>query len=111
PYVTSVLATYDPNAELQGVDDLNAQYKEQFGETAPDIHGNEVAVDYRPNLFVTYWSFRLMICLAAFSAILALWALWITRVSGKSGRTSGAQAFRWFAVLSRATPFLASSSG
>src|SRR5699024_1228923 len=41
PYVTSILATYDPGAELQGVDDLNAQYKEQFGETTTDIHGNE----------------------------------------------------------------------
>ena len=111
PYVTSVLATYDPNAELQGVDDLNAQYKEQFGETAPDIHGNEVAVDYRPNLFVTYWSFRLMIGLAAFSAILALWALWITRGKGEAARTSGSKAFQWFAVLSIPMPFLANSAG
>src|SRR5699024_1157153 len=111
PYVTSVLATYDPNAELQGVDDLNAQYKEQFGETAPDIHGNEVAVDYRPNLFVTYWSFRLMIGLAAFSAILALWALWITRGKGEAARTSCSQAVQWSAVLSIPMPFLTSSAG
>src|SRR5690606_16293575 len=44
PYVTGILATNDPHATLQGVDDLNAQYKEQFGETALDIRGNEVAV-------------------------------------------------------------------
>jgi len=52
------------------VDDLNAQYKEQFGETTTDIFGNEVEADYRPNLFVTYWSFRLMIGLAAFSFLM-----------------------------------------
>ncbi|HEX7351844.1 cytochrome ubiquinol oxidase subunit I [Brachybacterium sp.] len=107
PYVTSILATNDPHATLQGVDDLNAQYKEQFGETATDIHGNEVAVDYRPNLFVTYWSFRLMMGLAAFSGVVALWALWVTR----KGRTSGSRAFAWFTVLAIPMPFLANSAG
>ena len=111
PYVTSILATYDPNAQLQGVEDLNAQYQEQFGDTALDIHGDEVTADYRPNLFVTYWSFRLMIGLAGFSAILAFWALWITRGKGEAARTSGSRAFQWFAVLSIPMPFLANSAG
>src|SRR5699024_11044623 len=89
PYVTGILATNDPHAELQGVEDLNAQYKEQFGETAVNIHGEEVAADYRPNLFVTYWSFRLMMGLAAFSGILAVWALWATRGKGEAARSTG----------------------
>ena len=111
PYVTSILATNDPNAELQGVDDLNAQYKEQWGETATTIHGEVVAIDYRPNLFVTYWSFRLMMGLAAFSGILAFWALWVTRGRGENARTTGSKAFQWFAVLSIPMPFLANSAG
>ncbi|NMA78392.1 MAG: cytochrome ubiquinol oxidase subunit I [Actinomycetales bacterium] len=111
PYVTSILATNDPHAELQGVDDLNAQYKEQFGETAVNIQGEEVEVDYRPNLFVTYWSFRLMMGLAAFSGVLALWALWATRGKGEKARTTGSRAFQWFAVLSIPMPFLANSAG
>ena len=111
PYVTSMLATNDPHAELQGVDDLNAQYKEQFGKTALDIHGNEVEVDYRPNLFVTYWSFRLMMGLAAFSGILAFWALWVTRGKGENARTTGSRLFQWFAVLSIPMPFFANSAG
>ena len=61
PYVTSILATNDPNATLKGVTELNAEYKEKFGATAVDASGKTVDVDYRPNLFVTYWSFRLMI--------------------------------------------------
>src|SRR5699024_11004880 len=111
PYVTGILATNDPHAELQGVDDLNAQYKEQFGETALDINGDEVAADYRPNLFVTYWSFRLMMGLAAFSGILAFWALWVTRGKGEAARTTGSKAFAWFAVLAIPMPFLANSAG
>lgn len=111
PYVTSILATNDPNATLQGVDDLNAQYKEQFGETTTDIFGNEVEADYRPNLFVTYWSFRLMIGLAAFSAIVAFWALWVTRGKGENARTTGSKAFAWFTVLAIPMPFLANSAG
>ncbi|ASK64745.1 cytochrome ubiquinol oxidase subunit I [Brachybacterium avium] len=111
PYVTSFLATHTFDATLQGVDDLNAQYKEQFGDTAVDIHGNETAVDYRPNLFVTYWSFRLMMGLAAFSGILALWALWVTRGKGEAARTTGSRLFQWFAVLAIPMPFLANSAG
>jgi cytochrome d ubiquinol oxidase subunit I len=111
PYVTSFLATHTFDATLQGVDDLNEQYKEEFGETATNVHGEEVAVDYRPNLFVTYWSFRLMMGLAAFSGILAFWALWVTRGKGEDARTTGSRLFQWFAVLSIPMPFFANSAG
>ena len=111
PYVTSFLATHEFDATLQGVNDLNAQYKEDFGETVTNVHGEEVQADYRPNLFVTYWSFRLMMGLAAFSGILALWALWVTRGKGENARTTGSKAFQWFAVLAIPMPFLANSAG
>ena len=67
--------------------------------------------DYRPNLFVTYWSFRLMIGLAVFSAILAVWAFWVTRGKGDQARTTGSKAFKWFAVLAIPMPFLANAAG
>lgn len=111
PNLTSFLATHTFDAELQGVDDLNAQYKEQFGESVTDIHGTVHEADYRPNLFVTYWSFRLMIGLAMFSAVLALWALWITRGRGEAARTTGSKVFAWFAVLAIPMPFLANIAG
>ncbi|GAB2545074.1 cytochrome ubiquinol oxidase subunit I [Brachybacterium huguangmaarense] len=107
PYVTSILATNDPNATLMGVTDLEKQYTERFGDTVTAVDGSTQTADYRPNLFVTYWSFRLMIGLAAFSGILAFWALWVTR----GGRTTGSSAFKWFAVLSIPMPFLANSAG
>ncbi|MGY5764785.1 cytochrome ubiquinol oxidase subunit I [Brachybacterium sp. DNPG3] len=111
PYLTSFLATHTFDATLMGVDDLNQQYKEQFGETVVAADGSTVTADYRPNLFVTYWSFRLMMGLAAFSGVLALWALWITRGKGESARTSGSRLFQWFAVLAIPMPFFANSAG
>ncbi|MFZ2526378.1 MAG: cytochrome ubiquinol oxidase subunit I [Rhodococcus sp. (in: high G+C Gram-positive bacteria)] len=97
PFVLSYLAEGQfSGVELQGVQDLQAQYEEQFGP------GN-----YRPNLFVTYWSFRAMIGLGAGSLALALAGLWVTR----GGRVPDQ---KWFGILSIAaipTPFLANSAG
>ncbi|MFD1810605.1 cytochrome ubiquinol oxidase subunit I [Rhodococcus gannanensis] len=81
---------------LQGVEDLQVQYEEQFGP------GN-----YRPNLFVTYWSFRAMIGLAAGSALLAIVGLWVTR----RGRVPDQKWFGWLSILVIPTPFLANSAG
>ena len=111
PYVTSLLATNDPSAELKGVNDLNEEYKAQFGATAVNSSGETVEADYRPNLFVTYWSFRLMMGFAVFSGILAIWAFWVTRGKGENARTSGSKAFAWFALISIPMPFLANSAG
>ena len=97
PGLTSFLASGDFDAYLPGVDELQVQSEELYG----------AGVDYRPNLLVTYWSFRLMIGLGAGSAALALAALWFMR----KGRVVG---HRWFGLLALAaipTPFLASSFG
>ena len=64
PRGLSLLATHTTDATIKGVNDLNAQYQAKFGPG-----------DYRPNLFITYWSFRLMIffgAVASFGAVVAL---------------------------------------
>jgi cytochrome d ubiquinol oxidase subunit I len=96
PGLTSFLANGDPNSTLQGVTELQAQYEEQFGP------GN-----YRPNLFVTYWTFRAMIGWAAGSAILAVVGLWMTR----GGRVPDKKWFGWLSLLAIPTPFLGNSAG
>ncbi|WP_024794228.1 cytochrome ubiquinol oxidase subunit I [Tomitella biformata] len=97
PFVLPFLAEGKfSGVELQGVEDLQAQYEEQFGP------GN-----YRPNLFVTYWSFRAMIGLAAGSAILAVAGLWVTR----RGRVPDQKWFAWLSLAAIPTPFLANSAG
>ncbi|WP_448061411.1 cytochrome ubiquinol oxidase subunit I [Cellulomonas hominis] len=97
PGLTSFLATNDFDAPIEGVQDLQAQYEEKYGAD----------IDYKPNLAVTYWSFRLMIGLGIGSAALALAALWLTR----KGRVSDNVWFGRIAIWAIPTPFLASSFG
>jgi cytochrome d ubiquinol oxidase subunit I len=64
PGLLSFLATDTWDAEIPGVIDTQAAYQEQFGPG-----------DYRPNLIVTYWSFRAMIGIGMVSVIGAAAAL------------------------------------
>lgn len=96
PKLTSFLATDTFNSTLMGIEDMQNKFSHQFGPG-----------EYRPNLFVTYWSFRFMIGWAGGSAFLALVGLWLTR--NKRVITQ-----RWFAVLAILavpTPLLANSCG
>jgi len=97
PYVLPFLAEGKfSGVHLDGVVDLQRSYEEKFGPG-----------DYRPNLFVTYWSFRAMIGFLAVPGLFALAALWLTR----GGRIPDQRWFSWFALLTIPTPFLANSAG
>ncbi|MCV7284264.1 cytochrome ubiquinol oxidase subunit I [Mycolicibacterium wolinskyi] len=97
PYVLPFLAEGKfSDVHLEGVKDLQEQYEQKFGPG-----------DYRPNLFVTYWSFRAMIGFLAVPGLFALAALWLTR----GGRIPNQRWFGWFALLTIPTPFLANSAG
>lgn len=97
PYVLPFLAegTFS-GVELEGVNDIQARYETEFGPG-----------DYRPNLFVTYWAFRIMIGLLAVPVLFAAVALWLTR----GGRIPDQRWFSRFALLTLPTPFLANSAG
>ncbi|WP_084038050.1 cytochrome ubiquinol oxidase subunit I [Demequina sp. NBRC 110053] len=103
PGLTSYLATGDWNGEVLGINDLQEIYSERYG--AVDENGEEI--EYRPNLLVTYWSFRLMIGLAAFSAALCVAIYWFTR----RGRVIDQPWMRKLALISLPMPFLAASFG
>ncbi|MGV0627146.1 cytochrome ubiquinol oxidase subunit I [Mycolicibacter minnesotensis] len=97
PYVLPFLAEGRfSGVQLEGVRDIQQRYEEQFGPG-----------DYRPNLFVTYWSFRAMIGLLLVPVLFAMAALWLTR----RGRIPNQRWFSWFALLTIPTPFLANSAG
>jgi cytochrome d ubiquinol oxidase subunit I len=97
PGVLPWLATGDfSGVTLDGVKDLQVSYNEKYG-----------AGDYRPNLFVTYWTFRAMIGWAIGSALLALVGFWVTR----RGRVPDQRWFSWLCLLALATPFLGNSAG
>ncbi|MDR8020028.1 cytochrome ubiquinol oxidase subunit I [Nesterenkonia aerolata] len=97
PYLLSLLSTHTLDGEVEGIDNLQAQYVEQFGPG-----------DYAPLIWITYWSFRWMIGLGALSALISVIALWFTRA--KSTRVISDRMWRvliWTAPL----PLLASLIG
>jgi cytochrome bd ubiquinol oxidase subunit I len=75
---------------------LNKQYQQQYGS------GN-----YVPNVFIQYWSMRVMAYLATIVVLLSLWGAWLLR--RKTLDTA-----RWFlriAVWAAAFPFLMNTAG
>ncbi len=97
PHLLSLMADHDPNSTVQGVNDLQADFRERFGDA-----------DYTPNLVITYWGFRLMIFFGVVAALGATVALWFTR----GGRDLPDK--RWLAIASLAvipTPFLGNIFG
>ncbi|KUH94223.1 cytochrome BD ubiquinol oxidase subunit I [Mycolicibacterium acapulense] len=97
PYVLSFLAKGEfEGVHLEGVKDLQNQYVEKFGPG-----------DYRPNLFVTYWSFRAMIGFLAVPVLFALTVLWLTR----RRRIPQSRRLSRFALVALPAPFLANSAG
>ena len=98
PYVLPFLAEGKfTGVTLQGVEDLQQQYEQQFGPG-----------DYRPNLFVTYWSFRAMIGLAAGSAAFALAGTVADPPRADTRPDAGSAGS---ALITLPTPFLANSAG
>jgi cytochrome bd ubiquinol oxidase subunit I len=96
PGLLSFMSENDPDATVQGVNDVQKAMVERYG-----------AGDYVPNLPVTYWSFRLMIGLGLLTVGLALVGLWLTR----RGRVPGKGWYAKLAVLLVVAPFAANSFG
>jgi cytochrome bd ubiquinol oxidase subunit I len=94
PGVLSFMATGHWNGTVEGVNDIQAAEEKAYGPG-----------DYRPNIPVTYWTFRLMIGFGMLMGLLSLIGLSLLRRK---------QLPRWFtiaAVGSLALPVLANSMG
>jgi cytochrome d ubiquinol oxidase subunit I len=88
PRLLSFLAEGDPNAEVRGINDIQAEYEQTYGDG-----------DYKPNIPVTYWTFRLMIGVGFLAIGASLWMLWATR-RGRSPTS------RWLVLTAVLLPFL-----
>jgi len=88
PSVLSFLSTGDFKGVVEGVNDLQAKYVAQYGPG-----------DYKPNIPLAYWSFRLMMGFGFIGVFFALLALWQMR---RGGTPKG----KWFAPAMIALPFL-----
>jgi cytochrome d ubiquinol oxidase subunit I len=68
PWLLSILAKGSPGAQVQGIDDLQAQYAAQYGPGS-----------YVPMIPVAFWTFRLMIGVGMLAMAIAALYLWTTR--------------------------------
>jgi cytochrome d ubiquinol oxidase subunit I len=96
PHLLSVLATGTWNGQVVGLNELQTNYEKQFGP------GN-----YVPNVFIQYWSMRVMAYLGAALLLFALWGAWL--LHRKTLERS-----KWFlriAVWAVVTPFLMNTAG
>ena len=96
PHLLSLLATDSWNGTVQGLNQLQAQYEQQYGP------GN-----YVPNVFIQYWSMRVMAYGGAIVFLISLIGGWLL-FRGRLGET------RWFlriAVWLAPLPFILNTAG
>jgi cytochrome d ubiquinol oxidase subunit I len=96
PHLLSILATLSWNGKVVGLNPLQSQYQKQYGKGY-----------YIPNVFIQYWSMRLMAYLGALILLLALWGGWLLH-RGKLDTS------RWFltaAIWAVVTPFFMNTAG
>ena len=100
PGALSFLATGSFDGTVQGINNLEQQYQEQFGP--------EFGLDsYTPYIPVTYWGFRLMIGFGMLGALFAVLGLWASR----KGRIPTSRWLLGMAILAPFMPLLANSFG
>jgi cytochrome d ubiquinol oxidase subunit I len=96
PHLLSILATGTWNGPVEGLNQLQKEYVKKYGP------GN-----YIPNVFIQYWSMRVMAYLGSLIALLALWGTWLVH-RGTLDRS------KWFLRVSLGavvTPFLMNTAG
>ncbi len=96
PHLLSILATGTWNGAVEGLNEVNTQYQQEYGP------GN-----YVPNVFLQYWSMRVMAYLGSLVALLALWAVWLWR----RGRLATSRVFLVVATWAVLTPFVMNTAG
>jgi cytochrome d ubiquinol oxidase subunit I len=96
PHLLSFLADGTWNGSVQGLNSLQSQYQKKYGP------GN-----YIPDVFIQYWSMRVMAYLGSLIALLALWGGWLLH-RGTLDRS------KWFlrcSLWAVVTPFLMNTAG
>jgi cytochrome d ubiquinol oxidase subunit I len=96
PHVLSLLATNSWNGKVIGLNQLQAEYVKRYGP------GN-----YVPDVFVQYWSMRIMAYLAALIMLLALWGAWLLH----RGKLESSKWFLRLSIWAVATPFAMNTAG
>jgi cytochrome d ubiquinol oxidase subunit I len=96
PYLLSILAYNRPYGEVQGINNLQAEYEQQYGPG-----------DYVPPVAITYWVFRFMVGAGFAMALLALYGLYLVM----KNRFEGQRRFLQLLVAAIALPYIANTAG
>jgi cytochrome d ubiquinol oxidase subunit I len=96
PHLLSLLATSTWNGKVVGLTPLQHQYAKKYGP------GN-----YVPNVFIQYWSMRVMAYLGSAVFLLAAWGVILAR----RRRLGSSRLFLTVAVWAAVTPFLMDTAG
>jgi cytochrome d ubiquinol oxidase subunit I len=96
PHLLSVLATGTWGGGVTGLNQLQAQYRAKYGP------GN-----YVPDVFIQYWSMRVMAYLGTLVLLFALWGGYLLYRGG----LQRARMFQWLSMWLVVTPFLMNTAG
>jgi cytochrome bd ubiquinol oxidase subunit I len=96
PHLLSLLATNSWTGEVEGLNQINAQYQKEYGPG-----------DYVPNVFIQYWSMRVMAYIAGLVLLLALWGAWAVW----RHRLERARGFLLVSTWAVITPFMMNTAG
>lgn len=96
PGLLSLMACDNLDCEVQGINDLQRQYQEEFGP------GN-----YIPPVGITYWSFRIMVGVGFLMLLIILYALLLVMGEQLENKPRFLKYFPFFIVL----PYLANTAG
>jgi len=96
PHLLSLLATNTWNGKVVGLSPLQSQYSQKYGP------GN-----YVPNVFIQYWSMRIMAYAGVLVLLIALWGLWLIRRK----KLATSRRFLWVAIWAAVLPFGMNTAG
>ena len=96
PHLLSVLATGTWNGAVIGLNQLQKEDVKKYGP------GN-----YIPDVFIQYWSMRVMAYLGSLIALLALWGAWLIH----KGRLDRSKWFLRAGLVAVVTPFIMNTAG
>jgi cytochrome bd ubiquinol oxidase subunit I len=96
PHLLSLLATNSWNGEVVGLSQLQHEYEQKYGP------GN-----YVPDVFIQYWSMRIMAYIAGLVLLLSLWGGWLLH----RDRLADSDWFLRLSTWAVVTPFVMNTAG
>jgi cytochrome bd ubiquinol oxidase subunit I len=96
PRMLCLMAYNNLNCEIQGINDLQAVYEQQFGP------GN-----YVPPVAIVYWSFRVMVGAGFLMLALAVYGLFLVMADSLESHKKSLRVFAWAIAL----PYIANTAG